>query len=214
MLTDVDRCIRCLVLIFYDTAIAQAVAVAFCKLVLCKSICTSNHSWEFFSTTCLTALLLLVCLQEDIEKEELRVELALADKTTHKRLEHRDTAAHEVANGIDAFEMTLKRFGGGEDEPAVSGTTAGADGQGGARSGTANGSSGQTPMETLNRIRTFAPTTAKLTEEAGEYLTTITARRKEENLTRKEREVREVETAVTVMTFCMCYAANSSFEYW
>eukprot|EP00878_Enallax_costatus_P044531 GHUV01053192.1.p1 GENE.GHUV01053192.1~~GHUV01053192.1.p1 ORF type:complete len:383 (+),score=153.40 GHUV01053192.1:92-1240(+) len=49
---------------------------------------------------------------------------------------------------------------------------------------------GESPMNTLSRIRTFAPTAAKLAESGGEYLATIKARRHEEVAGRKEREAR------------------------
>lgn len=48
---------------------------------------------------------------------------------------------------------------------------------------------GESPVATLDRIRTFAPTAAKLAESGGEYLATIKARRHEEVAGRKEREV-------------------------
>lgn len=44
-------------------------------------------------------------------------------------------------------------------------------------------------MTTLGRIRSFAPTAAKLAEGKGEYLAAIQARRREEAAARKEREV-------------------------
>jgi hypothetical protein len=50
-------------------------------------------------------------LQDDVEREELRVELALAELSTHKRQDQRQAAAADAASGIDAFEMTLKRLG-------------------------------------------------------------------------------------------------------
>lgn len=49
---------------------------------------------------------------------------------------------------------------------------------------------GESPLATLGRIRTFAPTAAKLAESSGEYLSTIKARRQEEVVARREREVR------------------------
>jgi hypothetical protein len=45
-------------------------------------------------------------------------------------------------------------------------------------------------MATLGRIRSFAPTAAKLADSKGEYLSVIKARRQEEAAARKEREVR------------------------
>lgn len=56
--------------------------------------------------------------------------------------------------------------------------------------------SGESPATTLNRIRTFAPTAAKLAESGAEYLATIKTRRHEELAGRKEREV---------LLACSCY---------
>lgn len=50
---------------------------------------------------------------------------------------------------------------------------------------------GESPMTTLGRIRSFAPTAAKLADSKDEYLSVIKARRQEEAAARKEREVRQ-----------------------
>jgi hypothetical protein len=47
-------------------------------------------------------------------------------------------------------------------------------------------------MATLGRIRSFAPTAAKLADSKDEYLAAIKVRRQEEAAARKEREVRDV----------------------
>lgn len=52
-------------------------------------------------------------------------------------------------------------------------------------------------MATLGRIRSFAPTAAKLADSKGEYLSVIKARRQEEAAARKEREVSRVEKPST-----------------
>jgi hypothetical protein len=52
-------------------------------------------------------------------------------------------------------------------------------------------------MATLGRIRSFAPTAAKLADSKGEYLSVIKARRQEEAAARKEREVRLAQAAWT-----------------
>ena len=49
-------------------------------------------------------------MQDDVEKEELRVELALSEKARRKRLEELSHASLEVNNGIDAFEINMKRL--------------------------------------------------------------------------------------------------------
>lgn len=66
---------------------------------------------------------------------------------------------------------------------------------------------GESPMNTLNRIRTFAPTAAKLAESGGEYLATIKARRHEEVAGRKEREVCFVTESLSVDRQPCCAAA-------
>jgi hypothetical protein len=53
----------------------------------------------------------LVLLQDDVERQELRVEMALAEIGAHRQQDQRRSAAADAAAGIDAFEMTLKRLG-------------------------------------------------------------------------------------------------------
>lgn len=50
-------------------------------------------------------------LQDDVERQELRVEMALAEIGAHRQQDQRRSAAADAAAGIDAFEMTLKRLG-------------------------------------------------------------------------------------------------------
>lgn len=52
-----------------------------------------------------------VVLQDVVERQELRVEMALAEIGAHRQQDQRRTAAADAAAGIDAFEMTLKRLG-------------------------------------------------------------------------------------------------------
>jgi len=49
--------------------------------------------------------------QDDCERQELRVEMALAELSCHRHQDQRKAAAADAAAGIDAFEMTLKRLG-------------------------------------------------------------------------------------------------------
>lgn len=49
--------------------------------------------------------------QDDAERQELRVEMALAALSAHRQQNQRTTAAADAVAGIDAFEMTLKRLG-------------------------------------------------------------------------------------------------------
>lgn len=60
---------------------------------------------------------------------------------------------------------------------------------------------GESPGATLNRIRSFAPTAAKLADSKGEHLAAIKARRKEEEVAREEREVGSLRVHVH-----MCWA--------
>jgi hypothetical protein len=50
-------------------------------------------------------------LQDDVERQELRVETALAELSSRKHQDQHTTAAADASAGIDAFEMTLKRLG-------------------------------------------------------------------------------------------------------
>lgn len=52
--------------------------------------------------------------QDDREGQELRVEVALAERSRHKQQQAQAAAAADAAAGIDAFEMTLKRLGGSD----------------------------------------------------------------------------------------------------
>lgn len=52
--------------------------------------------------------------KEEVEKEELRVELALAETHKQKRLEELHHAALDVTHGIDTFEINMKRLLKGE----------------------------------------------------------------------------------------------------
>lgn len=59
----------------------------------------------------------------------------------------------------------------------------------GAVADTPNPATGESPMATLGRIRSFAPTAAKLANSKDEYLSVIKTRRQEEAAARKDREV-------------------------
>jgi hypothetical protein len=48
-----------------------------------------------------------------MERQELKVEMALSELSRHKQLEQQAAAATDAATGIDSFEMTLKRLGAG-----------------------------------------------------------------------------------------------------
>lgn len=52
--------------------------------------------------------------KDEVEKEELRVELALAEGKKQRRLEELHHAALDVTHGIDTFEINMKRLLKGE----------------------------------------------------------------------------------------------------
>jgi hypothetical protein len=133
-----------------------------------------------------------VGLQNDIEREELRVERALQEATRMRKADQVRSAAAEAAAGIDAFEMTLKRICGdegsgstGDSQNAVGAGLAGAPGAAEAQ----QGSSCSSPMDTLNRLKGLAPALDKLQQDSGSYLAAIKSQRKEDLLIRREREV-------------------------
>jgi hypothetical protein len=154
-------------------------------------------------------------LQDDVERQELRVEMALAELSSHRQQDQRRAAAVDAAAGIDAFEMTLKRLGAsaGSNTAGVSWQKARTEQVSqmvvlsaeacksqlnvlyclcAAACAEAPGPAvGESPMATLGRIRSFAPTAAKLADSKEEYLSVIKARRQEEAAARKEREVRQ-----------------------
>lgn len=130
------------------------------------------------------------------------MEMVLAEKARRRKLDQRACATNEVAAGIDAFEMTLKRLGGPAEGPAggsskaaaaAAAAAAPAAGGGGDSPPRLAGLAGQSPVATLNAIRQAAPSPDMLAAASGEYLATIQARRKEELAARKEREVRSRE---------------------
>lgn len=50
-------------------------------------------------------------MQDNMERQELGVEMALSELRRHKQQLKGAAAAADAAAGIDAFEMTLKRLG-------------------------------------------------------------------------------------------------------
>lgn len=88
--------------------------------------------------------------KEYLEKAELRIELVLAEKTKRKQLDTRVNTNNEVNDGIDAFEMNLKRFGGdtgGADVPYEP-----------------TGGAAASPYEHMSRMQALAPQMTKTLE--------------------------------------------------
>lgn len=52
--------------------------------------------------------------KDEVEKEELRVELALAETHKQRKLEELNHASLDVTHGIDTFEINMKRLLKGE----------------------------------------------------------------------------------------------------
>jgi hypothetical protein len=132
------------------------------------------------------------------------VEAALAEGARLRRRAGRAAEAADAAAGIDAFELTLKRIGGGEDGEEGNGGNAAQrpplpplakGGAGGAlhadaAGDTAGGAEREGPTATLARLRAYAPAAASLADGSGAYLACIRARRRDEAAARRERAVR------------------------
>lgn len=117
--------------------------------------------------------------QEDLEREELRVELALSEKARRRKLEELNHASLDVNHGIDAFEINMKRLvkgdAGGDDGTLMPGGT-----------GALQGS----PMEHMNKMRGQAVPPSKMLEGSAAYTAAVAAQRAEDVATKREREAR------------------------
>ncbi|KAL6765964.1 protein associated with central pair microtubule complex [Haematococcus lacustris] len=110
----------------------------------------------------------------EAEREELRVELALAEASRRRKLEGQQLAGADVNTGIDAFEINMKRLLKGDG-----------DGEGDLQPATTH-----TPLEHQAKLRAMATSTAKLLEETAGYLAGVRAQRLDDMSTKKEREAR------------------------
>lgn len=113
-------------------------------------------------------------LQEEIEREELRVELALSEKARRKKLEELHHAALDVHGGIDAFEINMKRLvrgdtGEGEEVLAPP--------------------AGRTPLEHMELMKSRAAATVKLLEDTAAYMRGVKDARADDIASKREREV-------------------------
>ncbi|GLC51118.1 hypothetical protein PLESTB_000467700 [Pleodorina starrii] len=113
--------------------------------------------------------------KEEMEREELRVELALSEKARRKKLEELHHAALDVHGGIDAFEINMKRLvrgdtGEGEEVLAPP--------------------AGKTPMEHMEQMKSRAAATAKLLEDTAAYMRGVKEARAEDIASKREREAR------------------------
>lgn len=119
--------------------------------------------------------------REELEREELRVELALTEKSRRRKLEELSHASLEQSAGIDSFEINLKRLvkaDAGEESgsprlvPGGSGPLAGS------------------PLEHMTKMRATAVPTGKLLQSSQGYLAGVKAQREDDVLTKREREAR------------------------
>ncbi|GIL73035.1 hypothetical protein Vretimale_4669 [Volvox reticuliferus] len=113
--------------------------------------------------------------KEEMEREELRVELALSEKARRKKLEELHHAALDVHGGIDAFEINMKRLvrgdqGEGEEVLAPP--------------------AGKTPIEHMEQMKSRAAATAKLLEDTAAYMRGVKEARAEDIASKREREAR------------------------
>ena len=115
--------------------------------------------------------------RKHLEREELRVELTLAERTLRKQAYAHDDSARDVERGIESFEGNLQRLGGdggeagGEQEEILPPL-------------------GDTPLEHMRTLRALAPDKKGLLIQSEAYMGTLKARRREDVLVRREREAR------------------------
>ncbi|KAG2448325.1 hypothetical protein HYH02_006909 [Chlamydomonas schloesseri] len=114
--------------------------------------------------------------KEEMEREELRVELALSEKARRKNLEALHHAALDVHGGIDAFEINMKRLVRGE--------------QGQEGEEVVAPPAGRTPLEHMEQMKSRAAATAKLLEDTAAYMRGVKDARADEVASKREREAR------------------------
>ncbi|MEW5317265.1 MAG: hypothetical protein WDW38_008576 [Sanguina aurantia] len=116
--------------------------------------------------------------KEAAEREDLRVELALAEKGSRHRLEELSHASLDVHHGIDAFEINMKRL--------VKADAGEGEGVGPAGSGPV----GRSPLEHMSKLQGMASSGAALLEGSAVYMKGVKEGRAEDVAARKEREAR------------------------
>ncbi|KAG2442556.1 hypothetical protein HXX76_002642 [Chlamydomonas incerta] len=114
--------------------------------------------------------------KEEMEREELRVELALSEKARRRKLEELHHAALDVHGGIDAFEINMKRLVRGE--------------QGQEGEEVVAPPAGRTPLEHMEQLKSRAAATAKLLEDTAAYMRGVKDARADEVASKREREAR------------------------
>lgn len=126
----------------------------------------------------------LVRAQQDAERRELAVELALGERAQRKKLTDRLAASQEVLNGIEAFEINMKRSAAGEEGGAGGGE--GEEDSGAA----AAAATTRSPLEQMTKIMSMAPSPGSFAEKTAAYVSSIQSAQSEEVAARKDREVR------------------------
>lgn len=136
-----------------------------------------------------------------MEREELRVELALTEKARRRKLEELAHASLDVNHGIDAFEINMKRLvkgDAGDDDGDI------ASGKG---PGTLQGGS---PMDHMLKMRGQAVSPSKLLEGSAAYTAAVAAQRAEDVATKREREARRRRVVVEQLQAAEAAAAKSA----
>jgi hypothetical protein len=121
-----------------------------------------------------------VIAQEDIEREELRVELALSEKARRRKLEELAHASLDVNHGIDAFEINMKRLVKGDA----------GDDEGELAAGGGSGAMAGSPMDHMQKMRGQAVSPSRLLEGSAAYMAAVAAQRAADAATKREREAR------------------------
>ena len=115
-----------------------------------------------------------------VEKEELRVELALSEKSRRRKLEELEHASLNVSDGIDTFEINLKRLvkadAGDSGAPAYHSTQ--------------EEDTHSTPLDHINKLRGMSIPTSKLLEGTQAYVAGVKTQRAEDVASKREREAR------------------------
>ena len=119
------------------------------------------------------------------ERRDLRLELAMREKARRTRAMESDTAAEEMATGIDVFEDSLRRMQDVVDEPVDEALL----------SKTAT----ESPHEFLQSLASRVPRSMEMQKESEQYLNKVKERRMEDNLARKERDRRRRRVLVEQM---------------
>ena len=126
--------------------------------------------------------------RREVEKREVEIELAIAEKNRLLAVARNDAARGEALDGIDAFERNLQRMAG-----AGGGST---DGGESTRDDVASATplTGVDPVEHLERLRRTLPDQRQLTEAGARTVARIKSGKAELDAARRERDRRRHKT--------------------